>query len=81
MSELGSPGSADTATLMTGSLNTDSRVLVVVRLGREVRGAGMMLYVVTMSLRFGITSLSADVTSTSSVGSEDDETPRLESIN
>lgn len=43
MSELASPESADTATLITGSLNTDSSVLVVVRLVRDVRGGGMML--------------------------------------
>ena len=55
---------------------------MVVRLVREVRGGGMMLYVVTMSLRLGMTtSLSADATSTNSLGSEVEEAPRLESRN
>jgi hypothetical protein len=82
ISELVSPASPATATLITGSLNTDSSVLVVVRLVREVRGGGMMLYVVTMSLRLGMTtSFSADATSTNSLGSEVEEAPRLDKRN
>ena len=82
ISELVSPVSPATATLITGSLNTDSNVLVVVRLVREVRGGGIMLYVVTMSLRLGMTtSFSADATSTNSLGSEVEEAPRLDRRN
>ena len=41
-----------------------------------------MLYVVTMSLRLGMTtSFSAGATSTSSLGSEVEEAPRVESKN
>ena len=60
-------------------MNTDSSMLVVVRL---VRGGGMMLYVVTMSLRLGMTILfSADATSTNSLGSEVEEAPRVDRRN
>ena len=49
-----------TATLEIGSLKTDSRVLLVVKGGREVRGGGMpsdsvILYEVAMSVRGDIT--------------------------
>ena len=52
-----------------GSLKTESRVLVVVRVVREAREGGMVsdiVYVVTMSPRVGMTSLSVVMLGTTS---------------
>ena len=69
-----------TATVITGSLNTDSRVLDVVRVVKEVRGGGigseMMLYVVTIS-KLGMTSV---VTSARSVESTEVEVARVDKM-
>ncbi len=54
-----------TATLMIGSLKTESSVLVVVRVVREVSGGGMlsdMVYVEVMSPRVGMTTSLSEVT-------------------
>lgn len=74
-------GGSITATVITGSLRTDSRVLDVVSDVREVSGGGIgsdiILYVVTIS-RLGIT---LDVTSVRSAESaEADETAKLDNV-
>ena len=53
-----------TAMLMIGSLKTESRVLVVVRVVREVREGGMASE--TMSPRVGITSATEEVAAVTS---------------